>query len=66
MYSERYDHLKLSISNLESPIRQILMIAKNSNELANSGQDEVKGQLAEETTQEIYVSNLDRSVTPGS
>jgi hypothetical protein len=71
--SGRYDHLKMSIQNLESPIRQILLLAtKNSNNNnENSGTFEgldngVKDHLAEETTTEIYISNVDRSVTPGT
>lgn len=63
--SERYDHLKLSIQNLESPIRQILLLASRTGEVAGASA-EVKDHLAEETTTEIYISNMDRSVTPGN
>lgn len=80
--SERYDHLKVSIQNLESPIRQVLMLANRSratnkphgrNRSTSSDFDDdslceegVKDQLAEETTTEIYISNLEQSVTPGT
>lgn len=66
--SERYDHLKLSIQNLESPIRQILILAnRTGGDLAAATQGSlVKDHLAEETTTEIYISNMDRSVTPGT
>lgn len=63
--SERYDHLKLSIQNLESPIRQILLLANRTGEVSGASA-EVKDHLAEETTTEIYISNMDRSVTPGN
>lgn len=68
----RYDHLKLSIQNLESPIRQILLLANRANNNSNQGtfdniiNSQVKNHLAEETTTEIYISNMDRSVTPAS
>lgn len=71
--SSRYDHLKMSIQNLESPIRQILLLA-TKNTSGNNNEDDafqgldngVKDHLAEETTTEIYISNVDRSVTPGT
>ena len=74
--SSRYDHLKMSIQNLESPIRQILLLASKSGSSSAAcdgsssdldGLDSgVKDHLAEETTTEIYISNVDRSVTPGT
>ncbi|KAI1305383.1 E3 ubiquitin-protein ligase NRDP1 [Halotydeus destructor] len=62
--TQRYDHLKLSIQNLESPIRQILLLANRNGDLIATGPGRVKETLAEETTTEIYISNMDRSVTP--
>lgn len=66
--SERYDHLKLSIQNLETPIRQILLLANRSSagDALAGASAQVKDHLAEETTTEIYISNMDRSVTPGT
>ena len=79
--SERYDHLKVSIQNLEKPIRRILVMTsggggsgsnRSRNRSASSDFDDdsseegVKDQLAVETTTEIYISNLEQSVTPGT
>ena len=80
--NERYDHLKMSIKNLEVPIKQILNLAgsRNSNSTnssilstlsdamdeTNDESDNVKDRLTEETTVEIYISNLERTITPGT
>jgi len=70
--TERYDHLRTSIRNLETPIRHMFGRRKSestSDESISNDQDELRGiedRLAEETTTEIYVSNVDRSVTPGT
>ncbi|XP_015786198.1 E3 ubiquitin-protein ligase NRDP1 [Tetranychus urticae] len=65
--SERYEHLKNSITNLEKPIQQILQLAIRSDSLP-SGETgtSIKDKLVEETTLEIYISNVDRCVTAGN
>ncbi|XP_074597632.1 E3 ubiquitin-protein ligase NRDP1-like [Brevipalpus obovatus] len=63
--SERYDLLKNSIANLEKPIQQILQLATRSESLPGET-NTIKDKLAEETTLEIYVSNVDRCVSAGN
>lgn len=60
--ADRYEHLKMSMHNLEGPIKQILSLATRS-ENDYAGPSGIKEKLAEETTTEVYISNVDRCVT---
>lgn len=67
LLSDKYDHLNESIRTLEGPVREVLTLAYTTNTQEKISIDEkVKTVLTQKTTTEIYVSNIDRSVTPGN
>ncbi|RWS07556.1 RING finger protein-like protein [Dinothrombium tinctorium] len=64
---DKYDHLTMSIQNLEKPIKEVLMIASRNSKAAdteNAVNNHIKTALIQEATTEIYISNVDRGVTP--
>lgn len=67
--TDRYNHLELSVNNLEVPIQKILVFT-NEHKNKTPKQDEpnlesIQNKLARETTIKIYVKNLDKQITTG-
>ena len=64
---ERYDHLEMSVSNLEEPIQEILLFTsehKNARtDLGELNLEKIQNKLVRETTSEIYIKNLSRQIT---
>ncbi|RWS28034.1 E3 ubiquitin-protein ligase NRDP1-like isoform X1 [Leptotrombidium deliense] len=61
---DKYDNLTKSIQSLEAPIKEVLLLASRSQNEENTVNNQIKSTLAQETTTEVYVSNVDRGVTP--
>ena len=76
--TESYNHLELSVNNLEAPIQEILLFTNEHRRAASSQSrrgtndpdgepslEMIQNKLARETTIEIYIKNLNRQITAG-